>query len=553
MAFIRDYKAFRLAAERGHVSIVHRLFRFSSVFAYADSHHREYDIRYIASFVVAQLKVLRERPEISDSEEAKLCFYIVRYLIRSHDPARLHDIQFLMNFSSVKALLHTTVTPNQPNELLRLALSIGNQAAAEILLMIPAVHELARENDYYWREAQGDLDLRDLARNDESSMTALTLGEQKRLEGALKIYQPLIEQRGTPALIQTLRDELKARYEAHPAKVHMDDGDVIDLPFTWESWCELRKMLSTETQALGLQAYYQHQDHTAWRYLAKPNPWMAEDATYVDHDDAGGWSTFEDYQPLIALFYLGACDTNIVPCDGHTFETRLEHFIDELAHIGRAHNWDTTRSIIDASGDVVTEEYDDLQGDKPSCYSGVKRRLFQSVLGHPLLKILTMDDIKQELRDYVREHFKQCILNQPHEAMVWSKAWTRICETGCEHEALSGMNISEADQNKWIEALGVKYSYQFDKEMIFKAYIQERFRITQYITTHAAQFGGETDLTSLLEPCGKQKQDCGEKSDEKCVKSSTESIFKPAYLSSSGHECYTTHRSDHTSSGEKLF
>ncbi len=55
------------------------------------------------------------------------------------------------------------------------------------------------------------------------------------------------------------------------------------------------------------------------------------------------------------------------------------------------------------------EEYDDLEGDRPSCYSGVKRRLFQSVIGHPLLKIITSDDMKQEVRDFALTHFKQKI------------------------------------------------------------------------------------------------------------------------------------------------
>lgn len=107
--------------------------------------------------------------------------------------------------------------------------------------------------------------------------------------------------------------------------------------------------------------------------------------------------------------WLVAVDAEVPPTDGYTLETRLDHFIDELAHIGRAHNWDNTRVktdnegtiILDADDNPITEEYDNLEGDKPSCFFGVKRRLFQSVQGHPLLKMLTKDGIDEELRDLI--------------------------------------------------------------------------------------------------------------------------------------------------------
>ena len=504
-----DYKAFRAAAREGHFPVVNRLLQFSSVFAYAEMHEREYGAQCVHPFVHAKLSALQEictaleanNPravfDIIDPEEAKLCFYILRNLIRRNDPALLDDIRFLIEIPSVKALLHTAVTPNQPNELFRLALSLGNQDAAEILLTVPAVAELARNHDFYRLEARGGLDLEALARDHESSMTALTSGEQKRLEAALKVYHPVIEQRGAPALIQTLREQLKTRYQEQPARVRTGDGRELDLPFDWNDWQVLSTTLSADTREQALQAYYQHQDHTVFRYLSKPNLWMAVDAPYVNHDHTGGWSTFEEYQPLIAMFYLGALDENAPPCDGHTLDTRLEHFIDELAHIGRAHNWDSSR--INAQG--VLEEYDDLRGDKPSCYSGVKRRLFQSVLGHRLLKILTMDDIKQELREYVREHFKQSILEYPAKAVEWKIDWDTVCETGMGGEKLAEMNIPEDAQTALIEALREKYPYQFDEDPSFQTYIQDRFKLNEPVTTHAARFGGEVDLTALLELC----------------------------------------------------
>ena len=166
------------------------------------------------------------------------------------------------------------------------------------------------------------------------------------------------------------------------------------------------------------------------RYLSKPNPWMAANAAYVSGGEGTqSWSTFEEYKPLITMLWLAAKDTSsditVAPTDGYTVETRIDRFIDEIAHLGRAHNWDDERYKMDAQGNLlvdennnpVMEEYDDAQGDKPSCYSGVKRRLFKSVLGHPLLKMLTKDDIKQELRDEVRDYFKQHITSQNLQAI----------------------------------------------------------------------------------------------------------------------------------------
>ena len=118
-----------------------------------------------------------------------------------------------------------------------------------------------------------------------------------------------------------------------------------------------------------------------------------------------------------------------------------------------------------------------------------------------MFKILTLDDIKQELRDYVREQFKACILNHPKEAITWKQAWDELCETGQGGDALSGMNISEVEQNTFIESLRTKYPSQFDEDPSFKDYLQHRFTLDNQITTHAARFGGEaeTDLMGLFE------------------------------------------------------
>lgn len=156
-----NYGAFRWAAGNGHKQLANRLLEFSSVFAYAELHQHEYGARFVQPFIAETIKKLmaekhqieQENPhavfDISDAEKAKSCFYILRNLIDRNDPALLDDIRFFLNIPAVKALVHTAVTAEMPNELLRLALSRGNQAAAEVLLTIPAVYDLARQNNFY--------------------------------------------------------------------------------------------------------------------------------------------------------------------------------------------------------------------------------------------------------------------------------------------------------------------------------------------------------------------------------------------------------------------
>ena len=506
---ISQYRFLSNALEYSSTFKINALLRYPVVLDYVERHRYEYN-SHLNKFTLEQFRELRARQadfeeehpqavfDVSTESEARRYFYLLRQFIRNHNEASLENIHFLMTLPSVHALLHVAVTPSQPNELLRLALTEGNQEVALILLNVSAVRALAAEHNFYIDEQRGALDLAALARDRESSLTGLTQGEQKRLRRAQDHYKSVLEEQGVTALMERLRHTLQVRYEAHPATVLTGDGRVIDLPATWDAWCVLRKTLSEDTRERALESYIKHKDHSAWRYLEKPNPWMADTASYVIRDEQGAYSTFEDYQPLIALFFLGATDENTPPSDGHTLATRLEHFIDELAHIGRAHNWDRTRSVTTVNGEEISEEYDDLEGDKPSCYSGVKRRLFQSVLGHPYFKILTLDDIKQELRDFVRTHFETCIRENPPKAIAWCREWTKLCEDGVGGEALSELNITPEEQDTFIQELNLKYAKQFEEDAIFALYIQNRFKLSDVITTHAACFGGEVDLTYLL-------------------------------------------------------
>ena len=518
-----DYAAFRNAVDNGHTNVIHYLLTFPNMLAWAERHEHEYGSRCVYPFVNEQLQSLRtqksaletENPNAVfdiDAEKAKLCFFMLRNLIRRNDASVNDDIRFLLNIPAVKSIVHTQVTPAGPNELLRLAMTTDrNPEAAGILLTIPAVRRQAEQNHFYRHEVRGGLDLQALAQDRESSMRALSIGEQKRLDRTFKRYQPMLEEAGgVEAVFQSFIDVLNARYQARPAQIRTGNGRDIALPVTRGEFNHLFNalQLSEETRERARLAYYQHKDHTALRYVSRPNAWMADHAAFVNRDSSGRWSTFEEYKPLISMLWLAATDTDIVPTDGYTVETRINHFIDEIALLGRAHNWDRSRPILneegapilDELGHVIREEFDDGEGDKPSCYSGVKRRLFQSVLGHPLLKILTLDDIKQELRDFVRDYFKQHITDSNRDAI--RTAWVNLCESGSydatQHDSLNILNIPSETQITFIQHLGEKYPAQFNDELTFKRYVESQFLMDERFQTHAARFGGQTDLNGLL-------------------------------------------------------
>src|SRR3990167_8789701 len=493
------YAAIRYAAERSHTATFRHFLTIDTALAYAEAHVREYS-SLVNPYIrerIADLRMRKLNAEANNQqavfdvgeEEARCIFYMIRNLIRrgANNPHMMHDdIVFLLGIPAVKALAAAQINYGSSNELLRLALSLNNRDAAEILLNIPLVSELAEANDYYAREMRGELDLRELARNRESAMTGLTQGEQRRLAAVNKKYKAILANTGINNLIDDLRLQLKARFLQNPATITMDDGSLKELPVLYADLIKLK--LSQNEKARALEAYYRHKDHTALRYLAKPNRWMHEHASYVcvdNNDHSLKYSTFEEYQPLIALLYCAARDENIEDSEGFTPETRFAHFIDELSHIGRAHNWDRSRERGNKS-----EEYDDLEGDRPSCYSGVKRRLFQAVLGHPLLIILTKDKVIEELRSFVRQHFREAItpLNAEKLEAIWNKRLLAEDLTEEEFHTIKAIDISKAKQEEFIKYINTKYSSQLEEEPQFVKLVNASFA-TDAKDAHLFTFG----------------------------------------------------------------
>jgi hypothetical protein len=493
-----DYGAFHSAARNGHLDVVRHLLTHPSCFAYAEQHQAEYGelvlpclSEKITSLRAQKATLELESPNavfnVENPTEAQLLFFMARHLIRLNSPAHQDDLLFLLSIPSVRALAHTEVTQSRSNELIRLALSIGNAPAAQLLLSIPAVRQLTEQNDFYRAEVRNGLDVGALARDRESSMTALSQGERERLQAAIDRYQPMIAAAGVQNIMNDLREKLTSRYEDAPAVLTRTNGEQISLPLEWVAFQALG--LSAEERNQAMRAYAQNKDHSAWRYLSRPNPWMHANASYVEvnpSNHAEKWSTFEEYQPLISMLYLAATDVGSSPIEGYTLETRLTGFIDELALIGRAHNWDRRRP----SANGGTEEHDDLEGDRPSCYSGVKRRLFQSVRGHALFAILTPEILQLEINEYVRQYVSER-LNDSNRASI-KAILDEMIEEGDAPESenlaqLKTLDMAPESQAQFIESLGRKYGPSFSSHPGLQTFVRDSFTLNEG-QSHAVNF-----------------------------------------------------------------
>lgn len=470
----------------------------SLCFAYAEANWQKvYGEVDILSFIKDYLHTLHTNAlnissnavfDVKEPEQARICFYILRNLIRRNDRAFDDEIRFLLAVPAIKALVHTPVTRDKPNELLTLALVTDNRQAALLLLSIPAVKSLYRE----------ELNLAKLSTHRESSMVALTLRETKRLNAAIAFYEPTIQQLGVSNLMNELRVHLKERYTANPAFFINEQGKKVLLPMDFTEFLSMQ--LSAKEHDSALQAYYKNTAHTAWRYILKPNPWMHPEAEHIQQDSTtqAAWSTFATYQSLLVMFWLAAKDKAIQPTDGHTIASRTEQFINELSLIGRAHNW--------VALEGKNEESDDLEGDRPSCDHGAKRRLLQSVPGHSLLMVLTEDTLLAELRQFAQTYFQSCISEDKKDQYkaAFDDYIANTNDLDPKHkELLLTLNIPQEQQQNFEQYLIKKYGAQYTEDILFVQLIQDTLALSPkdndlLSTCHALSLDGHVGLYQML-------------------------------------------------------
>ncbi len=163
-----NFYAFRLSAKNNCLKLAQKmLFQSGACFAFAEDRGSEFDF-IVSDFIKETLTQLRQTMlntpkgeifDIPDVERSKVCFYIMRALIRSNSSSTDENLRFLLKIPALRNLSFQEVTKSQPNELLRLASRAANAKAASLLLTIPEVKRLAEQNNYYPKEGQLDLAL----------------------------------------------------------------------------------------------------------------------------------------------------------------------------------------------------------------------------------------------------------------------------------------------------------------------------------------------------------------------------------------------------------
>jgi hypothetical protein len=281
----------------------------------------------------------------------------------------------LLHIPAVRAIAHQGIGLHpKENELLRLANTLHNDDVCRMLCAIDEVNRLAVANRFYAVNVQprSELGLRGISENRESAMIPLTDEQKKALETALCYFKPILEKYGVPAIIQRLRDNIIKRYEAAPAKIMTEAGEVLCLPTTYEDFKKLS--LSDHDYQKALKAYYAHKTHGALRCMMRPNRWIRPDGTAFlmsDPNRPGEFWVTDRFDTVIAVIYLSVIDTTLPCIRDFTPESRLIYFLEEgLAVINRAHNFD--------AGHEKGVYEDDEKEDNPSCGPGMESRLMEA-------------------------------------------------------------------------------------------------------------------------------------------------------------------------------
>ncbi|KTD22450.1 hypothetical protein [Legionella londiniensis] len=445
---------------------IYKLLSCTEVLAYAESHLDQFQ-QYVDPYVDQYILTLMESIQINGSNgelidlgesEANHVFYLLKNLIRRNEENHNLMISWLAAIPQIQNIVRRDLASEAQSELLRLAMSVRNETATEIMLNISMLESPSPET-----RTSG---LWEIAQDKESSMKALTDVEQVILDRVYDHYRTKLDKEGGGQnFFKQFKEYLAKNYQKAPAYCMLADKK-INLPLDWYDFKDLLADLKLndharkEFQAHALKAYYQHTAHTAYRFLSKPNHWMAKNASYVcgNPQRGQGYAYFEAYQEMIAYFWLAASDEETPAIDNFTIEERQAQFITSLALIGRAHNWDENRLK-----NKTFEEYDDLKGDNPSCYSGIKRRLFHSVLGHPMFKILTKEILAQELNSFVYNYYKK-VISTDNSKLIRAELMKKFYleEPGKNYIPfdLKKVDIEERQQAGFLKELEDKYGKQ---------------------------------------------------------------------------------------------
>ncbi len=501
-------QAFEQAANNRKLPNAYRLLEHPGIFAHFEKSQDRVIRTVIRGFV--ERKVVewgfRKSQAVQidiDPNEVDIYIGILRSLIHRNTDTNIEDIDAILSISRIRRMKHETALG-----LYLLAQEVKNHSAVELLKQLPNLEgvdeDLAHQNE----------DLRATANDVESSIRGLT-DTEIRLQQQLQSHYGAQLKVGDAVLLEEFKAYLQERYEDNPAVLIQDNGFAWTLPFTWEDFEVQAEILNEQERARAMKEYFKHEVHTAHRWLSKPNHWIKPNATYAERNDGhpewGSYANFEQYIPLIVRLWVAAKDENSPPINGQTLQGRVDFFIKSLALIGRGHNWDQKRNVMDPQnprqplrdkrGNVVQEEYDDLRLDDPSCYSGVNRRIAIAVVGHALLTILTHQLLREEIHHFIHEYYVEYLgdLSNKDKRKLKEGLDQMIIELEPPSEDLIKGNIPQTAINEWIKSLRVKYGTQFDQDGGFQQFITKHFTLGDK-ESHISNYLESQDLGALLIP-----------------------------------------------------
>lgn len=337
--------------------------------------------------------------------------------ITPNDQYNAVSIAFNSNDVELLRLLLTTfsaaILPRDKSTLLREATYLGKYVLLEVLLENPSFqneveNHLLDEIRYHVETARTREDseglqliserLDQIAENrdaagqnaqsmaergqyNENSMQALSKNQIALVKVLKKHYEPIYQDKSWDVILIEIISYLESEYAKSPAKdTH---GESLPLAYT--------EGLTPEQ----LKAYYQHRIHTAWRYLSVPNRWIFNESNSTILEDETRFANIDDDdKELICYLWLAINDEAVQLDEGFTVEGNKYVFAQNLGYLGRAHNYDKTRPLLDEDnhpktneqGEILEEYYDDLEGDKPTCERGVTQRLLEAAYGHPYIQ-----------------------------------------------------------------------------------------------------------------------------------------------------------------------
>lgn len=408
MITINNNEALRMAVAADNLELIIKLLEYPDVFVYALEHPGTYDEAIKLSINIFLDRLNRqfsgniydgasEKFDLTNEQFIKISRAMLFFLIKTWSVNNnIDNINLLLLIPAIMSM-----AADRNNELLLLAMNRNIPSVITILMQNPAVYRLAEQNNYYRaRLILNNVEMRVVATNVESASITLTSQEAEIIADIGVRYAAVLNRMGgSTATFISFKKYLEDEYNKNPATIKTSFGKNILLPLQWDKFRQLGMTLDYNNALL---AYYQHATHTAYRLFLTPNNWMSPNARYVTDSSAN----FSSYIPMISLLWLAASDKIEPVRDGIDVNGRIAGFISSIALINRAHNWDRHRSIRIHNRRML-EEYDDLEGDKPSCNDGMKRRFFQSVQSHSAFcSGPNKEAFQQELKSFVYKYYQ---------------------------------------------------------------------------------------------------------------------------------------------------